>query len=126
MTPTDCAPSTRIGSPVGGLELVHRQHGAGRPEDVRDSDEPRPRGDRIDDLLGLGVSHHDARARGVQRADEAEVLVRRRDHLVAFAQVETRERDIAAVGRRGGQRDLVGRHADERCDLAAEHLTRLE
>ena len=104
---------------------MHREHGAGRPEDVRDGDEPRPRRDRLDDPLGLWLGDHDPRAGGVQRADEPEVLVRRRDHLVALAQIETRERDVAAVGRRGSQRDLVGRHADERGDLAAELLTRL-
>ena len=43
----------------------------------------------------------------VQRADEPEVLVRRRDDLVVRPEVEPGEHDVAAVGRRRRERDLL-------------------
>ena len=49
---------------------------------------------------GSGSTRDDARAARVQRAEQAEVLLRRRHDLVLRLQVEPREDDVAAVGRR--------------------------
>ena len=50
------------------------------------------------------------------------MLVRRRHDLVARAEVEPGEHDVAAVGRRRRQRDVLDVDADERGDVAAELL----
>ena len=86
-------------------------------------DEPRPRRDRSDDPLGIGLDDDDACAGRVQRPDEPEVLVGRRDHLVAGREIEPGEHDVAAVGRRRRQRDVRGIAADECRDVGAELLT---
>ena len=62
----------------------------------------------------------------MERADEPEVLVRRRDDLVLGPEIETREHDVAAVGGGCRQRNAVGRDTDERRDLGAESLALLD
>ncbi len=64
-------------------ELVHGKHLPRRPEDVGEREQPRARRDGGDDPLGIGLDDDDLRARRVQRPDQPEVLVGRRDDLVA-------------------------------------------
>ena len=107
-------------------QLVHGKHGAGRPEDVRDRDQARARGDRRCDVLRIRLHDHDPRTRGVQRAEQPEVLVGRRDQLVFGAEPETCKHDVAAVRRRRRQRDVLGAHPHERRKLGPQLLAHLE
>ena len=54
-----------------------------------------------------------------ERAEQAEVLVGRRHDLVAGLEPEPAEHDRAALARRGRQRHLLGRRADQRRRAAA-------
>ena len=101
----------RQASPLA--QLVHREQLARRPEHVRQGQEPRARRDRRHDLVRIGRDDDDASLRRVQRAEQAEVLVRRRDHLVAVAEIETGQHDVAPVRRRRGERDLLDVDVDE-------------
>ncbi len=65
------------------------------------------------DPLRVGLDDDHRRAGRVQGPEKPEVLVGGRDHLVSGPQVEAREHDVASVGRRRGQRDPLGRNADE-------------
>ena len=107
-------------------KLVHGQDRARRPEDVRDGDEPRAGRHCRDDPLRIRLDDDDPRSGRVERADEPEVLVRRRDDLVLGPELETCEHDVAAVGGRCRQRHRVGRDTDERRDLGAEGLALLD
>ena len=79
---------------------------------MRDRDQPRPVGDRLDDLLRR--YGHDPGRRGGESAEEAEVLDVARHDLVVRAQVEAREHDVAALGGRPGEGDVLRRHGQER------------
>ena len=58
----------------------------------------------------------------MQRPEQAEVLVGRRHDLVLGREAEPGENDVAAVGRRGSERDALGTDADERAQLGARLL----
>ena len=101
-------------------ELADRQHLPRRPEDVREGEQTCPRRDRRLDRFRVRRDDHRPRSGCVQRADQPEVLVRGRDHLVAGAETQPREDDVAAVRRGRGQRDLVRLRADEVGKLGAQ------
>ncbi len=110
------------GDPGRRAQLLDGQHRARRPQDVRDGEQARARGDRRRDVLGIRLGDDDRRARHVQRSEQSEVLVRGGDDLVALVELEPREHDVAAVRRGSGQRDALGRHVHELRDCRAENL----
>ena len=102
-------------------ELAHGQDPSGRPDHLREREQPRPGRDGGADRIRLGRDDDDPRAGRRERAEQAEVLVGRRHDLVVRAEPEPAEDDVAAVGRARRQRDLERLGADEvpRC---APHL----
>ena len=54
------------------------------------------------------------------------MLVGRGHDLVVTGQLEAGEHDVAPIGRRRGERDLLGRDADERRDVRSQLLARVE
>ena len=123
--PTDCAPSARTGTPVSAAELGEREHRTGRPEHLRRRDQPRPGRDGGEDRVGVGRRRRRPRAGRAERPEEPEVLVGRRDDLVAGPELEPAEHDRAALRRRARQRHLVGLGADEGRERAAELVAQL-
>ena len=75
---------------------------------------------------GSGSDDDDARAGGVQRPEQPEVLVRRRDDLVAGAELQAGEDDVAAIRRRRSERDVLAVDADELGDVCPQRLTHLQ
>ena len=105
---------------------MDRQHRPGRPEDVRDRDQPRSRGHGGGDALGIRIRDHDARAGGMERPQQPEVLVGGGDQLVFRAELQPCQHDVAAVGGRGRERHVLGADADEAGDLSSQLLALLE
>ena len=81
---------------------------------------------RGEDRLGVGRLDDDTRTGRVQRPDLAEMLGVRRDDLVARADVEPGEDDVAAVRGRGGERDEQRIDADELPDPRAQSVAEAE
>ena len=71
----------------------------------------------------LRVDDDDLRSRHVERSEQPEVLVGRRDDLVAFAELEPGEHDVAAVRRRRRQRDSLCAYTDELGDPRTKLLS---
>ena len=95
------------------LDLLDGEQVPGQPGDVGQREQPGPLPhlveDRLQRLLGRPVADPrdaHARARCLERAEQAEVLAVRRDHLVLRPEVEAGQDDVAALGRRAGQRDV--------------------
>ncbi len=89
---------------------------AGRPEHLRGRDQPRPRRDRREDRVRVGLRRR-RRAAGEAPTgpEQAEVLVRRRDDLVVRPEPEAaRARSRSRRRGRVGERDLRRLGADER------------
>jgi hypothetical protein len=107
-------------------KLPYRQHATGRPEHLREREQPRPWRHRRHERLRLGVRDDDAGAARVDRPEQAEVLLPRRHDLVLRAEVEPREDDVAPVRRRARQRDEIGRRAHERPERRAGLLAERE
>ena len=110
------------------MSAVDRENVAGRPEDVRDGHQPGAGTDLgLDGVDRLGrrelpyPGNPDAGPRGRQRAEEAEVLGVGRDDLVVRLEAEARDGDVAAVGRRAGERDRACVGSD-RCAYAVSCL----
>ena len=108
-TPTDCAPSTRIGRPVRLLQLVQ---GSTWPVVQRTCESAirRVRGPtsaRIASASGAATTTIRSR-RDSERPEQAEVLRVGGDDLVARREVEAVDDDVAAVGRRARQREPIG------------------
>ena len=70
--------------------------------------------------------HPHGRLRGVERAQQPEVLGVGRDDLVLGPQAQPGQDDVAAVRRGRGQREVLGRHADRRGQTGAHPLPQLE
>src|SRR6266508_121088 len=84
---------------------------------------------RVQDLCGRQVADLDdpeRGARGGQAAEEARVLGVRRHHLVAGADSEACEHDVAAPRRRACERDVLRRGVQEAGELPPELLTPFE
>ena len=83
------------------------------------------RQDRVEGLFSRQVAHggdpHPG-ARGVQRAEQAEVLDVGRDDLVLGAEIESGEDDVARVRRRVRQRDVLHLGPDQRGNLRARAI----
>ena len=128
IAPTDCAPSASTGTPLALAQLGQREDGAGRPQHLRDRDQPRPRRDRGEDRVRVGLDDDDPRRRGAERAEQPEVLVGRRHDLVVGPEAEAAEHDRAAVGRRvrSGRPGRLGRRPGRRtrgARLAERHAS---
>ena len=90
IAPTDWAPSTSTGTPLRSRSSREREHRTRRPEHLRRRDQPRPGRDRRQDPLGVRLHDDDGGDRRGERAEQAEVLVRRRHDLVAGLEPEPR------------------------------------
>ena len=90
------------------------------PEDLRQRDQLRPRADLREDRLvrvrrrtvADARNPHGGRAHR-ERSDQAEVLRVGRDDLVALPEAEPVQDDVAALRRRGRERDALDGHADQ-------------
>ena len=114
-------------------ELVERQQLPGRPGDVRDGDQLRRRADLDRDRVERGLRRAaaqlrraDRRARCRQRAEQPEVLDVGRHDLVAGADPEPCADDRAALGRRAGEGERLGRDGHDGRKSGAEPLAQLE
>ncbi len=126
IAPADCAPSTRIGTP-----LRSRSSRTGRTAPVVHSTwdvaiEARARCHRREDPVRVGLDHHHPGAGRRDRAEQAEVLVGRGHDLVVRVEIETREDDVAALRRRRRQRDGARLRSHERREAAAELFAAVE
>ena len=104
------------------LQLMHEQRPAGRPEDVRERDQLRPRRDGREDRVGIGGRDDDPDAARMEGQEQTGMLVGRRHDLVVRPEIEAGEHDVAAVGRRRCQRDLRRVDLDQRRELLPELL----
>ena len=97
---------------------------------MRDSDEARPRRDlsldRREDLGGGTLANRrDAKrgAGGDQSTEKPGVLRIGRHDLVAWADAEATQHDVASFGRRAGEGDSLRMCPQQARELGAEHLT---
>ena len=88
---------------------------------MRERKQTRPRRHGREDRVGVRLHDDDAGAARMKRAQQAEVLGVRRHDLVLRRKLEPGEDDVAAVGGRARQRDLLDLDADEAGERAA-HL----
>ncbi len=100
------------GQPGLGLDALGLEGVPAHPRDVRDRDQLRLLGDRLEDPVLR--RRHDPGAGCVQRPDQPEVLDVARHDLVVRPEVEPGEDDVAAVGRRSRQRHLRRLHRERR------------
>ena len=101
-------------------KVEHGQDPAGRPDHLREREQPRPRRHRSADRLRVGRHDDDSRAGRGQRTEEAEVLVGRRHDLVVRAEPEPAEHDVAALrgARRQRRPGVAPRRRARRCARA--------
>ena len=80
--------------------------------------------------LAARVRHANGRPGRLQRPQQPEVLLVRRHDLVPWGDAQAREDDLAAMRRRGRQRQMVVAHAEQcgdlRADAGAKLLQRVE
>jgi hypothetical protein len=93
------------GRPIRPPQPCEIETASGRPKDMRDGEEPGSRRHGGEQRLLVGLRHEDVGAARAQRSREAEVLLTGRDHLVACAETEACDDDLAGSGRRVGERD---------------------
>src|SRR5205823_5426521 len=98
---------------------------AGRPEDVRDGDQPSAWRHRGEQRLFVCLSNDNTGAARVQRADQAEMLLIGCDDLVLRAELESGEHDLAPARRRIGEGDELRGGSQDCCDPAADSLSHL-
>ena len=101
-------------------QLADRQHRAVDPGDVRDPDQARPRRDlrlqgpeNVRRRQVADRSDLERRSRGDQPAEQPGMLRVGRHDLVAGPDPQAAHDDVAALGRRARQRDLLRRRPDQ-------------
>ena len=99
----------RARRPRRRADLRHRQHERGRRGDVADRDGLRPRPDRVDELVRLGVD--ELRAHELPRPRDGAVLVPRRQHLVAGLEPQRADDRVQTGGGVRDEDEVVGSRA---------------
>ena len=97
--------------PRRGADLRHRQHERRRRGDVADGDRPRPRPDRVHELVRLGVD--EPRAHELPGPRDGAVLVPGRQHLVAGLEPERADDGVQSGGSVRDEDEIVGSRAEE-------------